>query len=310
MGKKNLIKEEKQVQYLGESGKTNQCFIALSAILNSGCLPKSVTVVTFTVIKGKQLIEHHLFIFWDWGRYPVTIVPSAFTSGYEGAGPEAFSLALCMISSKKIPMFEYYTRDGNEFADLDEGKIQNPNNHIYQEMKKHDGWSNCLRDAWVNKKHKNMLERGQIWRAYYWYTEQKCDSITEAISNIDLFNSGVGKKLRLANDKIKNGIQTEDWQETGVLIRDSWIELSQKLCEFNKIDTSSIEKDKVMDKLRKLNLNEKILSLAKSCFDLSSKVHHDRNITQEVAMACVESSIFTMQSLTSKYTENLYLKFE
>ncbi len=136
MKKKNPIKEEERVQYLGDPGKNNQCLIALSAILNSGCLPKSATVVTFSVLLGKQLIEHHLFIFWDWGGSPVTIIPSAFTSGYEGAGPEAFSLALCMISSKKIPLFEYYTQDGNEFADLHECKMQNPNNPTYQEIKK------------------------------------------------------------------------------------------------------------------------------------------------------------------------------
>ena len=118
-----------------------------------------------------------------------------------------------------------------------------------------------------------------------------------------MFDPDIGKKLRLAEEKIRNGIQTEDWQNVGLLIRDSWIELSQHLCDLEKVDTSDIEKDKVSDKLRKLKLDEKIFSLAKSSFELSFKVHHDRKITKEVAIACVRFSIFIMQSIVFQYID-------
>ena len=219
--------EEKQIQYLGVPGIIDKCLIAISAILNSGCLPESATVVTFEVQRGKTLVEHHLFLFWNWGSFPLTIVPSGFSSGYSGGGPTAFSLALCMIKSKQVPIYEYYTQDGNIFADIDENKIPNVTDPIYQEIKNKSGKLTHLRSAWVIPEHKEMLQRGQIWKFFYWYTEHKCDCITEAISNVDLFNPEIGRKLRLAEDKIGEGGQTEDWQNAGLLIRDAWIELSQ-----------------------------------------------------------------------------------
>lgn len=292
--------EEKQILYLGESGKTHQCLIAISTIINSGYLPESATVVTFEVQHGKTSVEHHLFLFWNWEASPLTIVPAGFTSGYSGGGSRAFSLALCMIENKQVPMYEYYTTNGDTFADINENKIQNMSAPIYQEIKNKSRKLTYIRSGWVTPEHKEMLQRGQIWRAFYWYSGHKCDWITEAIGDVDLYHPAVGRKLRIAEGKLKDAEYVEEWQSAGILLRDAWIELLQKVCQDEGLDLSGIGQDQVSDMLGKLQLNEKTKKFIKSIFDFNLHVQHNRKIDRHITRASFASTALTMQMLVHK----------
>lgn len=301
--------EEKHIQYLGEPGAYAKCLLAVSAILNSGRLPERVTIVTYEVKHGKTFVEHHLFLFWNWGGFLLTIVPAGFSSGYFGGGPIAFSIALCMIKSKQVPMYEYYTDNGDKFADINENKIPNISNPVYQEIKDNSGKLTYLRSVWVLPEHKEMLDRGQIWRAFDWYSEPKCDWVTEAIADVDLYHPDVGSKLRIAESKLKDTEHAEEWQSSGILIRDSWIELIQKICQERRVDISDIsDQDKVKYMLRKLRLNEKVEKFIMAVFNPSLYVQHKRNmedIDLPIVKACLAATVLTMQMLTRKEFKEL-----
>jgi len=84
-----------------------------------------------------------------------------------------------------------------------------------------------------------------------------------------------------------------------MLVGDAWIELADKLCKVKRVDTSYIRKDSVVERLKKLNLekiDEKIFDLAMSSFKMNNK-RHNRNIEQRDAIACVISSIVSMQTV-------------
>jgi len=290
-----------RVQYLGESGLTQHCLLAISAILNSGILPEKATIVTNIYdTKSHPRQEDHLFMFWNWQYMPVVVVPSGFASGYSGEGPHGFALAICMIREKGIPINGIYVNE-SVFNAIDKGKIVYADEQIFKDIKAKSELLSWPWYSWARDDYETALERGQLWRHQYLQSYELPDSLSIAISNVDWFSAEVGRKLRLAEDKIKSGIQAEDWQNSGLLIRDAWIELSQLLCDKENIDTSDIEKDKVIDKLRKLKLDKYILSLCKASFDLSLKVQHDRKVTEEMAIACVTSSVFAMQSMILKY---------
>jgi hypothetical protein len=299
-------KERQKVQYLGETGHTATCILAINAIINSGIFPEKATIVTNVTNRSSQPIqEDHLFIFWNWQYMPVVIIPSGFASGYPGEGPRGFQLTTCMIKEKGMPLDESFV-DEPTFEALDKGKITYTDHQILKNIKldaEPYGWFN------LPAQYENALERGQIWRHSYLEGYNNTDPISLAISNVDSLSPKVGKKLRLADHEIRKGDNTENWQHSGLLVRDSWIELSKILCDKDKIDISDIEKDKVVEKLKRLKINEQLLSLCKASFDLSLKVQHDRKITQEIALACVTSSIYAMQSVTYKYSKK-YLEFK
>jgi hypothetical protein len=96
--------------------------------------------------------------------------------------------------------------------------------------------------------------------------------------------------------------QVTEWQSACMLTRDAWIELTQELCKSKQIDTSDIDKDKVVERLEKLRLNktdEKIYFIAKDSFNLSLK-HHKRDINRQEDIACVVSSVVSMQLVIQK----------
>ncbi len=297
----DVFKHKQHVQYLGESGYTQTCILAVSAIINSGILPEKATIVTYICDRRSNILqEEHLIIFWNWLYIPIVVIPSGFASGYPGEGPRGFNLVTCMIKDKGIPVDEIHV-DETVFKAIDKGKIIYTDNQIFKNIKARSepyDWYH------IPENYEEALERGQLWRHSYLQGYKSKDSISIAISNIDLFNSEVGRKLKLAENEIQKGIHTENWQNIGLLVRDAWIELSRSLCDKEKVDISNIEKDKVIDKLIKLRIDKYVLNLCKASFDLSLKVQHDRKIKKEIAIACFTSSVFSMQSILIKYLKH------
>lgn len=127
--------------------------------------------------------------------------------------------------------------------------------------------------------------------------------ITETINKVEERCPTAGRKIKLALIKLESE-ESEDWQNATMLIRDAWIELTQWLCQVKIIDTSDILPDAVVERLRKLEVDttdERLFNLARASFNLYSK-HHKRNIEHDAAIACVISTIVSMQSVIREVT--------
>lgn len=126
----------------------------------------------------------------------------------------------------------------------------------------------------------------------------KTDWIAETINKVGSRCPIAGRKLKLALLKLDSG-DAEEWQNATMLIRDAWIELTQWLCQVNNIDTSDVSPDAVIDRLKKLKVDktdEKLFNLARASFNLYGK-HHKRNIDNDAAVACVISTVVSMQTV-------------
>lgn len=291
----------RRIQYLGESGITSKCLLAISSILNSGCLPESVTIITLgPEHHPSHVVERHLFLFWNWGHFNLTVVPSGFASGYSGEGPSGFSLALCMIRSKQIPLYHMYVNE-SEFEAIDKGRILQLGNPLYQRIKVNAQRLPYFYYDWILPEHKELLTRGQLWRVFTWYREPKCDWITEAISDVDAYNPGVGERLRLTVDLLKKLEESKELQNIGIQLRDAWKELLQEICRRNNINTTGIKADDAKGMMTMLNLDDRIVGLAKSAFDVSNKIQHDPKIGKAVVKACLNTTAFLMQMLVNRF---------
>lgn len=122
--------------------------------------------------------------------------------------------------------------------------------------------------------------------------------VAETLVNIETHCPIAAHKLKLALFKLDLE-SAEEWQNSAMLIRDAWIELSKWLCQVNSIDTSDISPDAVVDRLRKLKLDksdEKLFNLARASFNLYSK-HHSRDIEHDISVACVISTIVSIKAV-------------
>lgn len=285
---------ERRIQYLGESGHTYNCLIAIHAILESGVPPEEATVVSCEYGGPRQ--TDHLFLFWNWGHFPVTIVPSGFASGYRGEGPKGFSLALCMIREKGIAIKQIDV-DASLFRMLDEGRISHPKSKHLNRMKAQSEVLPFPFPEWVHEEHEALLKKGQLWKAYYW-RETKTDWLNEAVEVIDNYDPGVGEKLRLALAQLEKAETTEEYQQIGIVVRDAWIEIMQKLwASTSGIDKAGVGPDDVKGMLGRFKLGDKPANIAKSAYELSVGIQHDRRVAASVTRACVATTALAMNML-------------
>jgi len=298
MSKKDFNESLRRVQYLGASGYTRLCLIAIDAILNSGWLPKKAIIVS-TRPYGNNRTQNHLFLFVDWAYFPITVVPSGFASGYPGEGPRGFSLAICMIREKGIPICGIDLNDVN-FERIDRGEVKYSDDALFKHILLKSEEYSWPWPGWTNEVHEQMLERGLLWRECDW-RRPKTDQITKAISEIDIEFPPVGKKLRLARNEIEESQSSAELQQVGILVRDAWIEFSKALCTSLQVDTRGVENDKVIDRLKKLKLEDKLLDSCRASLNLSLKVQHDRGIRGDEAEMCLLLSIFSMRTLIREY---------
>ena len=128
--------------------------------------------------------------------------------------------------------------------------------------------------------------------------ENKTEWVSEILSKVAHFHPMTGRKLGLALQKLESD-DIEEWQNACMQVRDAWIELAQHLCNIYKIDTTDIGRDDVIPRLEKLGIKKndmKLFDLARSSFNLYTK-HHNRNVARSIAVACVVSSIVSMQTI-------------
>jgi len=284
----------RRVQYLGASGYTRECLVAIDAILSSGYLPKKAIIVS-TFPRGTNRIQDHLFVLADWDYFPITVVPSGFASGYSGEGSRGFSLAICLIREKGIPIWGIDLDDVN-FRRIDRGDVKYSDDPLFKDVLLRSEEYSWPWPGWTGEAHEQILERGLLWQECYWRQPQT-EQITMAISEIDIKFPMVGQKLRLARKKVDESQSSEELQQVGILVRDAWIEFSRGLCSSLQIDTTGIERDKVVEHLKNLSLEQKLFDSCRASFNLSLKAQHDRRIRRDEAELCLLQSVFSMRTL-------------
>ena len=150
------------VQYMGIPKISDPCLLAVDTIVNSERPPERASLVTWvTVPRSRQ--SDHLFLFWDWNEVPLTVVHSGFASGYSGIAPRAFSMALCMIRDKAIPISELRVQEGL-FNALEERR---PTQAMLDQL--------CIQGepmeqwiwAYVWERHEQMVEERTFWPMWH-----------------------------------------------------------------------------------------------------------------------------------------------
>lgn len=281
-----------EVQCLGISGIPLPCLLAIEAILDSKELPERATIIT-NVKNRRNLQEEHLFLFHAWCGVSLTVVKSGFASGYPGDAPKAFSLAICMIRSKAIPIYGFEA-GMTEFRLIERGRIDK---QLYRKIMTEGELLTWPWSLWVLNEHEALLDEGKLWKGLCWRGD-KSEWLTKAIGDIAEYNPMAGKKIRLAVDQLERLKETEQMQQIGILVRDAWIEFTQKIwAGLTDIDRSCIGPDDVKGMLRKSRLDNEPVKIAALALDMANKVQHDRNVTFNFTKACVVITALAMDML-------------
>ncbi|MCK4354705.1 MAG: hypothetical protein KAW83_05570, partial [Dehalococcoidia bacterium] len=288
-----------EAQCLGISGISLPCLLAIEAILDSKELPKRATIVTYVKSRGNSQ-EQHLILFDDWCRVPLTVVKSGFASGYPGEAPKAFSLAICMIRSKDIPIYGFEA-DMTEFRLIEHGQVDK---QLYRRIMTESELLTWPWPLWILNEHEALLGEGKLWKGLYWRGE-KSDWLTKVIGGIAEYNPVAGKKLRLAVDQLEGFDETEQLQQIGILLRDGWIEFTQKIwAGLTNMDKSGVGPNDVKGMLTKSHLDNEPVRIASLALDMANKVQHDRNATFHFATACVVITVLAMDMLMESAKRN------
>jgi len=114
-------------------------------------------------------------------------------------------------------------------------------------------------------------------------------------------NATVARQIDMAMDQLITAGSTEEFQQIGIIMRDAWIEFSQSIFrkEFLPNGVNSISsadaKRLLQYSLDRVKSNtEYLIKMSKTAFDLCNKVEHDLNVTQEMALECIISSVMCM----------------
>ena len=105
-------------QYLGKSGITLRCRLAMAAILTSAFKPEKITAV----IGPRKGSSRVLFLVWNWIYSEVTIIADGFGT-HGGEGGAGLSAVLGLIKFYKIPLFQARLDNQELFQELAEGHL-------------------------------------------------------------------------------------------------------------------------------------------------------------------------------------------
>ncbi len=108
----------------------------------------------------------------------------------------------------------------------------------------------------------------------------------------------VARKLNLALEQFNKSEEIEELQQIGIVIRDSWIDFTQKIFT-NKLDPTSFDLSPVDVKgmLKKMDFPESVVGMANDIFQLSLVIQHDRNIKKPIVGFCLANTVVCMQTL-------------
>lgn len=275
-----------EFQVLGVSGYTRTCLIALDMVLSGPLEPQKATVVT-------NAYQEHLLLLWDCGDWAFDgiIIPTGFKSGYTGEGARGFSLALCMLYEHNIPM-DHLKVSPKTFRRIDEGYFP----ERWQERVSQTALKcNMPVPEWIFKNHWELTKAHRLWRVQLW--RNTVIEWTDSANVVDDFSWIVGDKLHQACLTVKRNASSEECQQSGLVLRDAWIEFSQAIrAKIGEIAGQPGRND-VKAVIEALNLDENLTKRAKKAFDYTNVLQHDRKAGREKAKACFEASVDEMAEI-------------
>lgn len=275
-----------EFQVLGASGYTRPCLIALDMVLSGPLEPLKATVIT-------NAYQEHLFLLWDCWNWPFDgiIIPTGFKSGYTGEGARGFSLALCMLYEHNIPI-DRLKVNPKIFRRIDEGYFPK----LWQERVSQTA-SKCNMPVpeWIFKNHWELTEAHRLWRVQLW--RSTVIEWTDSANAVDDFSWIVGDKLHQACLTVKRNASSEECQQSGLVLRDAWIEFSQAVrAKIGEI-AGQPGKNDVKAVIEALNLDENLTKRAKKAFDYTNVLQHDRKTGKEKAKTCFNASADEMAEI-------------
>ncbi len=125
MSEEEYLYYSSSTQYLGKSGITEPCMMAMAAILTSAFRPEKITAVIgswWEEPDGYRSSEPVLFLVWDWFYPTMTIIPDGFGT-HSGEGGSGLSAVLGLIKFYGIPLLQTWVYDKQAFRELAEGTL-------------------------------------------------------------------------------------------------------------------------------------------------------------------------------------------
>lgn len=109
-------------QYLGKSGITHKCMLAMAAIVTSAFRPQKMTAVIGQFGNPPHTRETVLFLVWDWLYPGITIISDGFST-HGGEGGAGLSTVLGLIKFYNIPLQQVRIHEKKAFDELADGTL-------------------------------------------------------------------------------------------------------------------------------------------------------------------------------------------
>lgn len=278
-------------QVMGESGITGSCLVELDKTLSGPSQIERATVLT-------NDFRGHLFILWERIEQPGFgfIIPAGFRSGPGGGeGVRGFSLALCMLHDYRVPIDCLEVRT-SVFDQINRGSLPGSlQTQIIQAA------SPCAMpiSGWTLVKHWELTQEGRLWRVQGWRGNDFVIQWNEQAIAIDIFNWELSDKLNQACETLAPNSRTEDCQQVGLILRDTWIEFSHIARKYLGKDPAHIGKNDVKGIIKALNLPHDVTQRASKAYDSTLELQHRRGAKREEAIACFNNSTEAMAEIIS-----------
>jgi len=125
------------------------------------------------------------------------------------------------------------------------------------------------------------------------------------------YNPVVERKLQLAVSQLSNAHSIEEFQQIGILVRDSWIEFAQSIYREDFL-LSGESKPSPSDVNRLLDYTLRnvcgssgyLLKMSRVANDLALKLQHDRSATKQMAIQCLTATSLCMVLILDSMTRS------
>jgi len=128
--------------------------------------------------------------------------------------------------------------------------------------------------------------------------------IDDYIKDIKTYHELVARKLRLAQRQLKRATTIEEYQQIGILVRDSWIEFARKLFSLNLLPIGTVtpgtaDVKSMLSYIFKQwpNCSEKLKKQCEILFSLTNEIQHRTSIDEISTEWCVVNTAMAMALL-------------
>ena len=237
--------------------------------------------------------NEHLILLWECGIWPYEglVIPTGFASGYSGEGARGFSLALCMLHERDIPIYRLEVNP-TVFDRIDGGQIPEDWQGYIQESA-----TKCEMPIpfWVFVEHWELAKSRSLWRVQRW----RYNGIEWTLDAdvVDDFSTTTGDKLQQVCRTVRRNAPPEICQHAGLVLRDAWIEFSHAIRERIKIIPGNPGRNDVKSVVAALELTNTLKKCANKAISSANALQHDRNATRQMAQACFDDSTKAMAEI-------------